>query len=155
MNSDDNWLVHDHSLYEDILFKCQDLVEAGEWNDARQSFDDLVRHLKNHMAMEEEVLYPAYEKRVTSSTGPTQALREDHDQLVQLVRDMIHVFRSRDAGHVLDCLSHLEEKMIKHHEKEEDIFLPMASVILDTSREEITRQLNSFDASKARRKWNI
>lgn len=155
MNSDDNWLVHDHSVYEDILFKCQDFVESGEWEEAKRAFNELVDHLKGHMAMEEEVLYPAYENRVKSRTSPTEILREDHDQLVRLVRDMIQVFRSRDTGHVLDCLSHLERQMITHHEKEEDIFLPMASVILDENKEEIIAQLKRFDASKIKRKWDI
>ncbi len=155
MNSNDNWLVHDHSLYEDILFRCQDSVEAGEWDDARQAFKELISHLKSHMAMEEEVLYPAYENKIPSGTGPTASLREEHDQLVRLVSDMNHVFRSRDSAHVLECLGHLEAQMIKHHEKEEDIFLPMASIILDASKEEIIKQLNSFDSTKAKRKWDI
>jgi hypothetical protein len=45
--------------------------------------------------------------------------------------------------------------MIKHHEKEEDIFLPMASHILDARREEISQQLADFDVTKAIRKWDI
>jgi hypothetical protein len=45
--------------------------------------------------------------------------------------------------------------MIKHHEKEEDIFLPMASHILSESREELSRKLAEFDVSKIQRKWDI
>ena len=56
---------------------------------------------------------------------------------------------------MLECLVHLENRMIKHHEKEEDIFLPMASHILNASRDEILRQLGEFDASKITRKWDI
>jgi hypothetical protein len=50
---------------------------------------------------------------------------------------------------------HLESLMIKHHEKEEDIFLPMASHILNTSRDELLLKLSEFDVSKIKSKWDI
>jgi hypothetical protein len=68
---------------------------------------------------------------------------------------MVRVIKTRDSDHVLECLVHLEKQMIKHHEKEEDIFLPMASHILDARREEISQQLADFDVTKAIRKWDI
>jgi hypothetical protein len=68
---------------------------------------------------------------------------------------MARVIKTRDSDYVLECLVHLERQMIKHHEKEEDIFLPMASHILDAKREEISQQLAEFDVSKVLRKWDI
>jgi iron-sulfur cluster repair protein YtfE (RIC family) len=155
MNSTDNRLVHEHSLYENLLSRCQDAAEIEDWGAADLALRELVAHLKQHMALEEEVLYPAYEAMAHAPQGPTQALREEHDQIVRLVRDMVRVIKSRDSEHVLECLSHLEYQMIKHHEKEEDIFLPMASHILDGKREEISLKLADFDASKSARKWDI
>ena len=155
MNSSDNWLIHEHSLYEDLLSRCQDAVEIEDWGSANLAFRELVTHLKRHMALEEEVLYSAYEAAVEAPQGPTKALREEHDQIVRLVRDMLRVIKTRDSDYVLECLVHLEKQMIKHHEKEEDIFLPMASHILDARREEISQQLADFDVTKAVRKWDI
>lgn len=155
MNSTDNWLMHDHSLYETLLSQCQDAVEIEDWGTADLALRDMVTHLKRHMALEEEVLYPAYEATAHAPQGPTRALREEHDQIVRLIRDMVRVIKTRDSGHVLECLTHLENLMIKHHEKEEDIFLPMASYIMNASREELSRKLGEFDALKTRRKWNI
>ena len=68
---------------------------------------------------------------------------------------MLRIIKTRDSDHVLESLVHLEKQMIKHHEKEEDIFLPMASHILDARREEISQQLADFDVTKAIRKWDI
>jgi hemerythrin-like domain-containing protein len=107
------------------------------------------------MAVEEEVLYPAYEAETHAPQGPTQALREEHDRIVQLVRDMVEVIKTRDSEHVLESLARLEYEMIKHHEKEEDIFLPMASHILNEKREEISQKLAGFDKLKSARKWDI
>ena len=68
---------------------------------------------------------------------------------------MLRIIKTRDSDHVLESLVHLEQQMIKHHEKEEDIFLPMASHILDARREEISQQLADFDVTQAVRKWDI
>jgi iron-sulfur cluster repair protein YtfE (RIC family) len=155
MSGTDNWLEHEHSQYEDLLCQCQDAVESEQWGTVDRLFEQLVSSLKRHMALEEEVLYPAYETTAHAPQGPTRALREEHDQLVRLVSDMARVIKSRGSEHVLECLVHLERQMIKHHEKEEDIFLPMASHILDAKRAEISRKIADFDASKSARKWDI
>jgi iron-sulfur cluster repair protein YtfE (RIC family) len=150
-----NWLIHDHSKYEDLLAEFKDTVAIEDWKDADQLFRLLVTNLKGHMAMEEEVLYPAYEQASHLPQGPTQALRHEHDQIVKLVEDINRVIKTRDSTHMLDCVTYLEKCMIKHHEKEEDIFLPLASHVLDSNREAIMQKLNTFDASTAQRKWKL
>jgi iron-sulfur cluster repair protein YtfE (RIC family) len=155
MTSTDNWLVHEHSLYEDLLSRCQDAAEMEEWKAVDLAFNELVTHLKRHMAVEEDVLYPAYESEPNAPQGPTTALREEHSAIIRLIGDLARVIKTRGSEHVLECLTHLENQMIKHHEKEEDIFLPMASHILYASRDELVRKLNEFDGSKTRRKWDV
>ncbi len=155
MNSTDNWLVHEHSLYEDLLSECHDTVENEDWESFNLIFSQLVMHLKRHIALEEKVLYPAYESAPHAPQGPTTALREEHSTIIRMIQDMAPVMKSRNSEHLLECLAHLENQMIKHHEKEEDIFLPMASHILNASHDELLRKLSEFDVSKVKRKWAI
>ena len=118
MNSTDNWLVHEHSLYENLLSQCQDAAEIEDWETVDHAFHDLVTHLKRHMALEEEVLYPAYETALHAPQGPTTALREEHSNIIRLIQDMARIIKTRDSEHALEGLVHLENHMIKHHEKE-------------------------------------
>ena len=155
MNKSENWLVHEHSLYEELLTRCQDAVEMEEWGMVNRLFNELIANLKRHMTLEEEVLYPAYEAAPHAPQGPTTALREEHANIVSLIRDMTRIIQTRDSGHVLESLSHLEARMIKHHEKEEDIFLPMASHILNADRDELLQKIAGFDTSKLDSKWDI
>lgn len=154
MNRTASWLVHDHLLYEDLLSQCQ-AVGKEDWRNVDLAFSELITHLKLHMALEEEVLYPAYEAMSHVPLGPTTALREEHSKIVNLIRDLVQVIKTRNSEHVLERLAHLENRMIRHHEKEEDIFLPMASYILNASHDELLRKLDEFDASKIQRKWDI
>lgn len=147
MNRNDNWLVHEHSMYENLLSLCQEAVGIEDWDSASRVFAELVTHLKRHMLLEEEVLYPAYEAAPHAPQGPTVALREEHSAIVRQVLDMERIIKTRDSEHVLEGLVQLENRMITHHEKEEDIFLPMASHILSASRDELLRKLADFDVS--------
>jgi hemerythrin-like domain-containing protein len=155
MDTTDNWLEHEHSLYEYLIASCQEAAETEDWASVSQSFDEFVTHLKRHMALEEEVLYPAYEAAPEAPQGPTMALREEHDRIARLVRDLSLLLRTRDSEQTLESLVYLENLLIKHHEKEEDIFLPMASHILRDRREELLRQLEAFDGSQTARKWEV
>jgi hemerythrin-like domain-containing protein len=155
MNSTDNWLVHEHSLYEDLLTAGHDAVENEDWEGVNLIFSQLVMHLKRHIALEEEVLYPAYESAPHAPQGPTTALREEHSTIIRLLQDMAPVIRTRDSEHLLECLAHLENQMIKHHEKEEDIFLPMASHILNSRRDELSSRLKQFEGSTPHREWDV
>ena len=50
MNSTDNWLVHEHSLYEDLLSQCRNAAEVEDWETVNLAIHELVTHLKRHMA---------------------------------------------------------------------------------------------------------
>ena len=39
MTSPDNWLVHEHSLYEDLLCQCQDAAEMEDWETVDRVFN--------------------------------------------------------------------------------------------------------------------
>ena len=148
MNSSDNWLMHDHSEHEELLSRCREAVEVEDWDGAGSLFNELIDELKWHIRQEEEVVYPAYETEVGHTGGPTAALRLEHVRILDFIHDTQRVFSSHNSEAVLDCLERLEQLLIKHHEKEEDIFLPMASLILQDSREEVMQKMRTFDTSR-------
>ena len=150
-----HWLNHDHLEYETLLYDCQAAAEQEDWSSAKALFDKLVSHVKVHMRIEEEILYPAYENAVNIPQGPTQALREEHDEIVRLMRDLSYILKTNDSELFLDSLLPLERVMLKHHEKEEEIFLPMASHLLLDRRDEIMRKLKEFDSKKGKRDWGF
>jgi hemerythrin-like domain-containing protein len=45
--------------------------------------------------------------------------------------------------------------MTKHHEKEEEIFLPMAGHALLAQQDEIKRRLKEFDTETSGRDWDL
>jgi iron-sulfur cluster repair protein YtfE (RIC family) len=155
MNDAYDWLAHNHSEFESFLYNFTDAVEQEAWVAASELFKQLIAALKAHMAMEEEVLYPAYESYQDLPQEPIIMLRAEHDNIVALLRDMAKVIVNRDSEHALRSVQPLERALISHHEKEEDIFLPLAGHILLSQKDDIIRQLQDFDTSTAQRKWDL
>ena len=121
-----NWLWHDHRDYEELLIACARVANTAEWAAAEERLHDLVSLLKGHFLMEEEVLFPAYEGLVDAPDAPTRKLRREHDLIRGLLEHLSEAVGRQDGPQVADVVSRLEALMGQHHEKEEEICLPMA-----------------------------
>lgn len=155
MNSKKNWLVHDHSQHEENLSRCKEAVKSDEWDKASSIFKELVKDLKSHITQEEEEVFPIYEALVKISHDPIRTLCTEHDRIISLLKDVQQSIKTRDSEHGLECLYRLEDEVIKHEEKEEDIFLPMAGYVLDARFWETRRQSATSSAVASVRNWDF
>ncbi len=155
MNQGSNWLHHDHRRYEAVLEDCRVAAEREEWRAARRLFEEFLSHLKLHMRMEEEVVYPAYDQAEGGPQKATQAMRDEHEQIVRLLRDLSWILKTNDSEHFLESLVPLRHAMMEHHEHEEQVFLPMAERVLLDRREEILKKLEEFGEAHAGRRWDF
>ena len=137
MNDTKNWLVHDHSQYEENLNLCREAINLADWDKAGSIFEGLARQLKLHMLQEEEEVYPTYAALVKISHDPTLTLRTEHNRIVSYVKDMQGFINTHDSTNGLECLQQLKDLISKHHEKEEDIFLPMSGYVINEKFEEV------------------
>lgn len=144
MSGSEDWLHHDHRSYEEALAGCRAAAEAEDWQSVAAMLDELFAHLRLHMLMEEEILYPAYEEQPGADADATGEMRDQHQEITRLARDVERVARTSDSGHFLASLEPLEKAMHEHHRLEEESFLPMASHALLARREEIWRRLREF-----------
>jgi hypothetical protein len=139
------WLVHDHLRFELKLAECQAAIEVEDWATGESSFEQLAASLRAHIAMEEEVLYPAYESNPDFPQAPAIALREQHGRIFELLADFRTLLETRNSEHGLESLGPLEQVLFKHHQMEEEVFLPMAGYLLRPKMEELIAELEAFD----------
>ena len=150
-----NWLWHDHRDYEELLLACASRADTAEWVAARERLHDLVALLKGHFLMEEEVLFPAYEGLVDAPDEPTRRLRGEHDVMRDLLEQLSEAVGAHERPRVAEVVTQLEALMSQHHEKEEEIFLPMAQHALLARREEVMERLKRSDWKHAMRTWRV
>lgn len=138
-----NWLNHDHENFESAVYKCRSACDDANWPLVQQVFNELVTSYKFHVQIEEEVLFPAYEQHPDVPRDPTDSLRADHTQIFRLMENILQQLGQSPDDSVAEDLSLLYRTLIRHHEKEEQIFLPMASQALYFDKDAILEELKS------------
>lgn len=141
-----DWLIHDHTQYESLLHDCLTAVGQDDWEAVADAFAKLHKEVLRHMEMEDEVLYPAYLRTEGLPRAPVTALQQDHKKIASLLSDVETLLQTRNSEHVQQSFLPLEQTMITHHEREEDLFLPMASYLMLEQKEDLLRQLGSFQS---------
>lgn len=138
-----NWLHHDHRDFESAVYRCRTACDRAEWRLLQDVFAELVSDYRSHVRIEEEVLLPAYEAHPGASIGPTDSLRADHEQIFHLMDHITQRLAGEARENLAENFSLLYRILTKHHEKEEEIFLPMASEALYSSKNDILADLQS------------
>jgi hypothetical protein len=155
MKSAEHWLVHEHTQFEFLLRECRAAADKTDWWALDRIFKKLVEQLRFHMAQEEEVIFPAYEKKRESSHMSTLELYNEHSVIVDSFRKLDNLIEERSSKDVYDSIVTLELFMIEHNAKEEKAFLPFASHLLFDDREVLTLKLDEFVVKNESRHWNF
>ena len=148
-----DWLIHDHSEFESALHNLAEELEREHWAQVREQFTQMADGVLAHMAMEEEVIYPAYADTPGLPQRPLSALSAEHKNILSELRALSSEIEGGNVRSAQTALDDLERALVNHHEREETFFLPMAGHLLQPQREEIEARLATFDAAAASRQW--
>src|SRR5690242_8270856 len=76
--------LHNRRL-DEMLDHVEMTVEIGNWSAARRGFARFQSELEEHMRLEEELIFPAFEMFTRAAGGPTTGLRAEHGEIRGLV----------------------------------------------------------------------
>jgi iron-sulfur cluster repair protein YtfE (RIC family) len=130
MHKVSSFLDHDHARCDALYVQSVAFVIARDWERAAKRFSDFSDSLLRHMAMEESIVYPAFEEELGTATGPTQSMRSEH----LLLRGLLHrLSESIEQKNVIEFSDHADTfriTMQQHNLKEEGILYPMVDRVL-------------------------
>jgi len=157
MNESNNWLIHDHHKYDEMLTECEMAAEMADWKDAVRLFKEFTGDLKLHMLLEDEVLYPIFEQKEIDSEDGIAELQDEHENLVRLLRDLVEVIKTKNIDHFMESLLPLHKAMNEHNEHEEAVFRHLGSDALLTRRDEIMGRLSALQEKEGHKpkKWGF
>lgn len=118
-------LSRQHRECDDHLSKAEQALVNSEFNAASRQFTLFSLALDQHLQLEEDKLFPAFEKAVGSTTGPTSVMRHEHAEIRQLRDDAALAIRELKAGEALGFIETLNVMLQQHNVKEENILYPM------------------------------
>lgn len=137
------FLGGDHHACDELFASAEESVGQKNWGGARALFDQFHASMLHHLAMEENVLFPAFEARTGSTGGPTQVMRMEHEQMRQLMQEMAHAMIKTDYEGYLGLSETLNMLMQQHNMKEENVLYPMTDQVLAGERDNLIRSMEA------------
>ncbi len=137
-------MATDHRRCDGIFADAELLVSKSDWQQGSDRFQEFREAMGHHFAMEEEVLFPAFEACTGKTEGPTQVMRMEHTQMRQLLADMLHAVEREDREGFLGLSETLMIIMQQHNMKEEQMLYPMADQALAPDIEAVIRKMGSL-----------
>lgn len=125
-----DFLGSDHRACDELFASAEEAVAKQDWGKAKTLFDRFQTAMAHHFAMEEEVLFPAFEARTGQSGGPTQVMRMEHEQMRGLIQDMARATAESSQNSYLGLSETLNMLMQQHNLKEENMLYPMSDRVL-------------------------
>ena len=109
----------------------EELLDTQDVDAARPAWQKFNTGMRRHLAMEEEVLFPAFESAAKmAGGGPTAVMRMEHQQMRGLLDQIESAMESGDTEQALDIGDTLLMLIQQHNIKEEGMLYPMAENVL-------------------------
>jgi iron-sulfur cluster repair protein YtfE (RIC family) len=143
MNTILDFLGSDHRACDDLFAAAEENVAKKNWESASKLFSQFHQAMDRHFAMEEDVLFPAFEAKTGNTMGPTQVMRMEHEQMRALINDMERAVTAGNDAEYLGLSETLNMIMQQHNLKEENMLYPMSDRVLAGNREAV---LGDMDA---------
>ena len=134
MSTIGNYLEQDHQSCDARYDTAEALVNQGDWDGAGVEFAIFRRQLEGHLAMEEQVMFPALEQAMGSANGPTAVMRSEHSHMRAILQDMHVAISQLEQDDFFDHADTLRMLMRQHNLKEEGILYPMADRLLEDAQ---------------------
>lgn len=123
----------------------EELLDTQDIEAARPAWTKFETGLRRHMAMEEEVLFPAFESAARmGGGGPTAVMRMEHKQMMGLLDQIGTAIESGDAEQAMDIGDTLLMLVQQHNIKEEGMLYPMAENVLAGSWPKLVELLEEY-----------
>lgn len=134
MESIAEFLSHDHAHCDALFAQAEAAAASRDWTQAGVANAAFRQAMAHHFAMEENVLFPAFEAATGSLAGPTQVMRGEHAQMNALFDAMDAALRGQDGDAFLGHAETLLWLMRQHNLKEENMLYPMSDRVLAPQR---------------------
>jgi len=123
----------------------EELLDTEDIDSARPAWLKYAAGMRRHLAMEEEILFPAFEAASGSGDGgPTAAMRVEHQQMRELLDQIAAAVDAGDTQEALDIGDTLLMLVQQHSVKEEDMLYPMAENLLGGDWAEMSEKLEKY-----------
>ena len=126
MESITSYMQQDHVLIDGIAERSVAAAGAGDWTTLAREGNEFLRRLRNHIDVEEQMLFPAFEECTGMSTGgPSVQMRVEHEEMKPILAQMETAVAAQDGAGYQRATKALFDILMPHNRKEEQMMYPM------------------------------
>ncbi len=140
------YLQGDHRRLDAILEEVKIEARQGRFTQAKAAFGTFTCGLKRHIAMEEQILFPAFEAATGQRQGPTMVMRMEHVEIQRFLEEAEAALAGSNAARFDSAAGGLLAVLGEHNMKEEHILYPTCDQVAgsDRARDEIVRKMQTI-----------
>ncbi len=136
----------DHKHCDDAFARAEDRAAAKDWTGLERDGGTFLREIEHHIGLEEDLLFPAFEEKTGMTSGPTETMRAEHEQMRGMFVQMRAAIEAKDAEQYLGTAETLLILLQQHNMKEESMMYPMLDDALGEDARSLLAQLESLAA---------
>ncbi|MCP4002344.1 MAG: hemerythrin domain-containing protein [Gammaproteobacteria bacterium] len=124
------YMQQNHRECDELFVHVEASASDGNWADTASHFESFNKLLEQHLNMEEQVLFPAFETETGHTQGPTAVMRMEHEQIRGLIAELKTCYENQDSQRFLGLSESLMMLIQQHNMKEEQMLYPMTDQAL-------------------------
>jgi hemerythrin-like domain-containing protein len=141
-----DYMTSHHRHCDEVFARARGLAAASDWSGVARDGETFLREIERHIEVEEGLLFPAFEERTGMSSGPTDVMRTEHEQMRGLFARMRAATEAKDGVEYADAAETLLSLMHQHNAKEEDMMYPMLDQALGEEARDFVGTLDAVNA---------
>ena len=114
-------MTRDHRACDTRFAAAEASAAKGDWLRAESDFAAYRAAMERHFTLEEETLFPAFERHTGMTAGPTEVMRAEHAEMRDLFGRLAAAATAHDADEFLGLAETLNLLMQQHNMKEEQV----------------------------------
>jgi hemerythrin-like domain-containing protein len=136
-------MARDHKACDERFALAEAAAAEGELARAAAELEAFAARLVRHIRLEEEQLFPAFERHTGMTDGPTEVMRLEHADIRALLDELGAAGAAADAAEFLGLAETLNVLLQQHNLKEEQVLYALLDEALQGEADELLSELAS------------
>jgi iron-sulfur cluster repair protein YtfE (RIC family) len=141
-----DYMNRDHKHCDEAFARAEDRAAASDAPGLARDGGVFLGEMERHIGLEENLLFPAFEERTGMTSGPTETMRMEHEQMRGMFAQMRAAIEEKDAALYLGVSETLLILLQQHNMKEESMMYPMLDQALGDDARGLLGQLEAAAA---------
>jgi len=139
-----SFLTQDHRDCDEEFANMENAVASQDWAKSEETFERFAKDLQTHFDMEEKVMFPVFEEITGMTNGPTQVMRMEHAQMLNVVSQMREDIAKQDKNHFFGLSESLMMLTQQHNMKEEQMLYAMADAHIQEQKSSVIEKMKEL-----------